>query len=521
MEGAAQGRRLRELNAGGGQRLDTGSTVDVNTLLKAANVVVAALLVFALPAGRANAYIDQTTVALALGLCVQTHVALTLERLRRDPFTILLTFAMIFYFSLRVFTLTLFPFSVVFDRFGFDPRDANFALLFIIAANVLMYAGLIAAKFRPAGASDSAGWRGASPQTVVAVMVVTFGLAYFSGNYWLSGGLPRALTVLRVLLSPDIIVSMALAYYLVFRNSLSKGAAIAIGVVLFLEIAVHTLWGSRSAFIYFAQTFLLVALAVTGVVRLKRRHVAAGVALLPFVLMLMVLTFAISTYNRLIRFATSDTQSVNIRAALTSAREGSAEVVQQGVDVLLPPVFARAGFFDFSAEMMAHRDRYRSVVNLPAYGKSVVDNLLTPGFDVFDQPKTGNALSFVYLHGRAPSKAAVESAYQSDQLGIYGELYTLFGFGSLPFFFLLPYMFKRLYVGLRSINPFTLAMQRVVILVTFVRTVDSFGLDWVVSEMVPFAVAVWLYSVFFSARRDARRQAGATGDGIEPGLGHV
>lgn len=497
------------------------SSVDVNSLLKAANAVVAGLLVFTLLGANANEYVDKPTVGLALVLTVQTHIALTLERLRRDPFAILLTFAMIFYFSFRVFTLTLFPFSIVFDRFGFDPGDANFALAFIIAASSLMYAGLIAVRFRPARAGDTSEWRGSSPRTVVAVMIVTFGLAYFSGNYWLSGGLPRAITVLRVLLSPDIVVSMALAYYLVFRDSLSRGAVIAIAVVLVLEITAHTLWGSRSAFIYFAQTFLLVALAVGGVVKLKRRHVAVGVALLPLVFMLMVLTFAISTYNRLIRSATSDTQSLNIGAALLSAKEGSSEVIKQGVDVLLPPVLARAGFFDFSAEVIAHRDQYGRVVNLPAYGKSIIDNVLTPGFDVFDQPKTANALRFVYQDVEEPSKAAVESAYQSDQLGIYGELYTLFGFGSLPLFFLLPYMLKRLYVGLRSANPFSLAMKRVVILVIFVRGIDSFGLDWIAGDMVPFVVAVWLYSVFFSARRIAGRAPNLVHDGLPPGVANA
>jgi len=173
----------------------------------------------------------------------------------------------------------------------------------------------------------------------------------------------------------------------------------------------------------------------------------------------------------------------------------------QGLDVVLPPVLARAGFFDFSAEMIAHRDQYGTVVNLPAYAKSLIDNLLTPGFDVFDQPKMSNALRFLYLGRGTPSKAVAAEEYHSDQLGIYGELYTLFGWASLPLFFLVPYLLKRSFVRARAVNPFTLALKRVVILLIFVKLIDSFGIDWIIVEMVPYVLAVTLYSVVFSSRR--------------------
>src|SRR6266581_9659484 len=102
------------------------ATVNVNSLLQAANAVVVVLLVFALFAGVENEYVDRGTLTLAVLLCLQTQVALTLERMRRDPFVILFAFSMIFYWSLRVFTLAMIPFSWVFDRFGFGPGDANY-----------------------------------------------------------------------------------------------------------------------------------------------------------------------------------------------------------------------------------------------------------------------------------------------------------------------------------------------------------------------------------------------------------
>ena len=71
---------------------------------------------------------------------------------------------------------------------------------------------------------------------------------------------------------------------------------------------------------------------------------------------------------------------------------------------MLPPIFNRAGFFDYSAEIIAHSDRYKEEFNLATYAKSIIDNLLTPGFDVYDQPKISNALQFIYADLGKPSK---------------------------------------------------------------------------------------------------------------------
>jgi hypothetical protein len=497
------------------------TTVNVNSLLQAANAVVAGLLVFALFAGAENEYVDHGTLAIALLLCVQTQIALTLERMRRDPFVILFTFSMIFYWSLRVFTLAMIPFSWVFDRFGFGPGDANYALIFIIIANFFLYAGLIVVTFPNQRAIDAADWRAVSPRAVILLMVVVFASAYFSGDYWSGDRMPRALGVARVLLVPDIIAPMTLAYFLLFRKSLSRRTALALVSLLLLEATAHTLWGSRSALVFLTQTFLLVALAVNGSVGIRRRYVLLGVMLLPVIAAVMISVFAISTYNRLARIATGNTQSLDIGSAIQSAKEGSSNLVNQGVDIVLPPVLARAGFFDFSAEIIAHRDKYSTIINLPAYGRSIVDNLLTPGFDIFDQPKMSNALRFVYMGSGPPSKAVAAEVYHSDQIGLYGEFYTLFAWASLPLFFLVPYLIKRIYVRLRGPNPFLLAMKRVATLLVFVKLVDSFGVDWIIVEMVPFVLGIALYSIFFSSRRISHGNVDPTGAPLRSGLANA
>jgi hypothetical protein len=207
----------------------------------------------------------------------------------------------------------------------------------------------------------------------------------------------------------------------------------------------------------------------------------------------------ISTYNRAVRVVGAP---LDVRKAFDTAMASAADLsIATSLDLILPPVLSRAGFFDYAAEVIAHREQYRSAINLSSYGKSIVDNILTPGFDVYDQPKISNALHFIYGAMGEPSKERSSEDYQSDQLGVYGEFYDLFGFACLPILCAGAYLLKRSYARLRSANPFGLMMKRVVVLFVFERMVDSYGIDWTMLETIALATAIFIYAQLFAIRR--------------------
>lgn len=110
--------------------------------------------------------------------------------------------------------------------------------------------------------------------------------------------------------------------------------------------------------------------------------------------------------------------------------------------------FARLGYFDFGAEIFAHKKEYQSIFNFNFYAKSIVDNLLTPGFDLFDTPKVTNSLVFYYGFIGIPSKIYITpDNYQSDQIDIYSEFYSLFG-SLFLFRYLLPLIFSRYFIAI-------------------------------------------------------------------------
>ena len=475
-------------------------TFDFNTLLTWLNTLIACGIASLWWREQSNEYVDSRTLSLALALCLETYVALRLERVRRDPFILLLAFSNILYYSLRIVTLTIYDYSIVFERYAYDARESNFALVFIIIANLFLYGGLLLARSRKDLRIDAAGRQANSPGAVLLLMVVTFALTYLGGRW--GQDTPRAVAVLVVLLSPPIMVTMTLVYYFLFRRSLSRVFAAATAVLILLEIVAHTLLGSRSALIGLVQSCILVAMAVSGRILLPRKTVLTGIALLPLGVVLLVGVFTISTFNRTAKDAGG--YSLDIGRALQLAGDASSQLsaAAPALDLLIPPVAARAGFFDFSAEIIAHRDKYASVLNPTTYAESIIDNILTPGFDVFDQPKISNSLLFLYRDWGLPSKEQVANAevYQSDQLGIYGEFYGLFGYACLPLLFLLTYGLKVLYMRVESPDPFIFAMKRIIVLSLYARTIDSFGIDWTLGEVLPLIAATFFYRPFFRNR---------------------
>jgi len=474
--------------------------IDINTILGLLNVVVAGLIACGFYRVENNIYVDQETIVLGIALCAQTQFVLWLESRRRDPFVIMIVYLMILYYSLRIFTLTLYPYSEVFTRYPYDYRDSNSALIFILIANVFLYAGLYVVRIeRNELPAASEKWRATSPGSVVFLLIAAIIFAYFSGRYWTADNIPRGANFLALLLTPQIVSLMTLTYYVLYRKSLSRSFALAIAILIVIDMVVHTLIGSRSAIVGFIEAVMLVMLAIYGRIRMRRRYVWWCLGLSPLGVVLLVAAFVISTYNRVTKEVGTP---FDLSRAVQAASEAASQLQSgQSLDVVLPPILSRAGFFDYDAEIIAHRGKYRSLINLGAYGKSVVDNLLTPGFDVYDQPKIAQALQFVYNDMGPPSKEEMADSYQSDQLGVYGEFYGLFGYACLPLLFIAAFVLKRLYRGARSSNPFHLALKRIIVLYVFLEFIRSFGLDWTLVDTVSLIAATYLYTLFFLSER--------------------
>jgi hypothetical protein len=91
---------------------------------------------------------------------------------------------------------------------------------------------------------------------------------------------------------------MALSYFILFKNTLDRKSAIIIAVLIGLEIVAHTLAGSRSGITTLIQNIMLAVLAISSCIRIRRSYFILGCVLAPMVFVVLVGSFAISTFNR-------------------------------------------------------------------------------------------------------------------------------------------------------------------------------------------------------------------------------
>jgi hypothetical protein len=369
----------------------------------------------------------------------------------------------------------------------------------MIIANTFLYAGFYIVKFKGNLAVSPASSEPTASVKILALVVVSMVFIYSGSDSVGKGIIGRLQSILGLFLNPGLIMLMALSYYWLFRKSLSPWFSIIFLTTILIDLAAHTLLSSRGAIISFIQDCILIILAVSGSIKLKRSYFILSVAMLPIILALLIGTYIIATSSRVNRILNVGSLSL-MQSVEGLGNMGLSFSDVLGLNAVLPHIFARMGFFDFSAELIAHDQQYGAVINVPAYAKSVVDNILTPGFDVFDQPKISNALQFVYGKLGRPSRQLVSGNYQSDQFGLYGEWYVLFNYAAVPMLFFIAFGMKRIYVGLRSKNPFHLALQRVFVLVFFWKLVNSYGLDWAIMESVPMAVSGFIYVLFVQSK---------------------
>lgn len=469
--------------------------IDLNRILRVSNLGILILIWYCYYKNdEASLYVDFNTILLGTVLSFQIGVFLFIEKRKRDPFVVLLCLQMIFYFLLRIGTLLIYSFSNVFLRFPFTATNLNYALFFIIIANLVFYLGLTINGLR----------RSALYQVLKVVpvkthlVVVLVGIGYFFAFYQQVGlgfleGIMGMIQSLFVNLGTMLFMSIVFLFLFGKRINLKAKNVILVGIVLM--IIIQTLTGSRSAILSIVNYIIFAQLAIYDNIYVKKKYLLLGAFLLP----IMILIFAISTF---LRPRLENRGDIGGDTFEVLKEFDFADTISDGSDFVLKQVFDRIGFLDYCAETISNTDKYAGIFNPWYYFKSIVDNILTPGFTVFDTPRVSNATTFVYNERGTPSLSKVSEAYQSDEFTMYGEFYALFGkwFSLIPIFFL-GFFFKWIYLNLSQNNLYLFYLKRAIILFVFYSTINSFGLDWILLDVIAIFFTYNIFKQFFKFRR--------------------
>ena len=275
--------------------------------------------------------------------------------------------------------------------------------------------------------------------------------------------------------------------------------------------------GARGSLVYLAE-LLLVFLFSCEKFSLKRKHVYWGLFVFPLLAVTLMVIYNFASMQRNVSeqdlMAKINRTGANLVGALTSGSDRVA--TNSDIPFNIDRIFSRVGFFDFSAEVIAHEYQYKDIFNSSYYYRSIIDNVFTPGMDVYDTPKVSNALVFKYLNynNGMPSKiwAANGGRHNSDQIGIYGELKALFGWYALIIFLLGAYLIKWIfYNSWFTDNNFEVILKRSLILYFCVRIFNSFGIDWFLIEIISYIVVSYVSLIYVRKRLVKHSYSGSSG----------
>ena len=478
------------------------SYLNINRILEIFNFFVVVLLisVFFTESLDNNPYINNISIILGLLLSLQTYVALKFEKKNSDPFVLIMAYLIIFFYELRIFTLAHFPFQDVFLRFDYFPSDTNFALFYILIANIFILLGFSRIKLGSDISNLKLSYLPSKANLRIGFMMFVLSIIF---SLYLQNSLPNFFSnliniIYNNFLTPNMILIVIAIYVISFRNNLPVTYKVLLVLGTLTIFVLQTLSYSRSGLLTLVDNILIIILVLLPRLRFRKKFVYLGFLFLPVFLFLSLLLFSISTLSR--QTKGEDGLRITEKAKLLV---DSRSIIQESrtYELYLGQAFSRAGYFDYSAELIAHNVRYKDVFTLQNYFKSIVDNILTPGFDIFDQPMLSNSLKYAEGNlGSFSKKQEATDTYHTDQFGLYGEVYNIFGYFSLIFLYFLAFYLKRLFVYKVSLNPVIVGLKNFTILYIFYRLFNSFGIDWILMNLFTLTGSFYLISRIIQVR---------------------
>ena len=399
----------------GKMRAKTG--YDLNTLLIIANCCICAIAIILYYNKGGNQYVDIYTVILLCIFGAQNLLMLLFEKKKRDPFVLLLMIIALVFYMGRVVTLLYDPWSVALDIHSGTPDDLNYSLVFIFFSNASIFLGLsIAGGNVLKERSRFAVQYPAEPRNILIILLLVIAIGFYvSLASDIIGRFAGYITGIFVKL--HLIMLFTFIYLAINAKKISRRHLTIFLILFTIFILFTTLRGSRSALLTLGYLLLIAIFSVKGRFTFNKKAILIGTILIP----LSVMFFISATYIR----AIVPSGSVVSSNQLTILKEANIFGLKD-ISLLCRPIFNRMGFLDYSAVVIRNQERYGKMINFQYYFKSIIDNVLSPGFNVFNTPRVSHCMSYISRGESVPMQKDITAAYQADMPTVYGEYYVLF-----------------------------------------------------------------------------------------------
>lgn len=447
-------------------------------------------------------YINKYTLVLISVIHLQIFIFYKKIMQTDNIFYLLLVSVFLIFYSLRLTTLIIYPNSIM-DQF----RIENFAYSemnnFLIYMNLFF---LIAHIFflklsRSFVVKTPLNNLGNKINIIFYFSVFALCCSIFFNFYYLQvtdfGRIQnRSLSYLSILLNyqfPLIILFITF----IMKISIKKSFVIVFTLIFFVLFI--SLIGSRSALVTVVILFGFSLLVVYGNFQLKISLLRT--ALFGIIIFFMYVTFNLGTYAReqffsiKIPFSLKNMSLITIKYInfnfLNQDIEEDIKIQGGYIENRTSLIYSRVGFLDI-ASFTYNYEGVNDVYNGPNYVKSVIDNLLTPGFNVYDQLPTARMFRMKYQNVDLEN---IKQYYHTDMVTIFSELKILFGYLGI---FMVPFILYSFIIIKQKIESnnlleFTQYYWLVILYLLFFDLINSFGFDTFLINTVKTVIVGLLY----------------------------
>lgn len=467
------------------------SSYDLNALLSVANILICGLTIYLYFTVGDTDYTNLFTVLLVCLFTIENILMLSYEKRRRNPFILILVLVVTVFYMMRIPILIWLPSSAgSFQLLSIKAIDLNYALTFILLANASMFLGFYIGKKHNVNRINLSFSNETSPKVKNAIIIMIFLiLINFFGvlDPEIFGRLSGFLSGLFCNLQIILLFTFAILVY--HYDNISQKLRILFIIIFLCMVILITLSGSRSGLLFVGMLLLFSVLAVKQKFIISKRLLLLSLILIP----IAYISFVSADFKR--RYSIQEKITTKHLYMAIDERVFDWSQMEYYSNI----IFSRIGFLDFSTILIRDKQKYSVILNGKYYIKSTIDNVLTPGFDVFGTTRISYALSYVTAGRSVPSKdQAGDGGVQSDQLGIYGEYYVLFnGYPALAALFFIALMFQRVFDTFKTTNVLLSCLYKAVMLNLFYIYMNSFGSDWFALDIISAIITTFLFTRFY------------------------
>ncbi len=431
-----------------------------------------------------NIYVNNYTILLDSLLILENIFFLYSAKKSENVLVLWLVIWNLLYVTLRVITLNLTEYSEVLPRVGALAEDINNTIIQYIVFSFLLWM-ILKSKYKksvtlPISSSRNTKYVLSFYWIIVLIsLLARIEIPFFSDV---------CIFMLAYFVNLQVAALLIAVYYISNIRILSTKERILFLLALLYFAVDLMLGGSRAGLFVVIKIFVCVAFSL-NITRVKIRYVLFTIAIIPF----LILMFQVTTYMRKISMTES---TISEKIELVKYVYNYLSTSSYDLAKQCGPVFDRIGFLDYTCEMNKRADFFRTFINVSQELKSIVDNALSPGFDVFDAPRISTTIGASYDIGAVTSQQSIlKYGYHSDELTLLGELIVLFG-KPLCYFVIILFALGLRKIWCKIIHSKNGAYKCALFLFLFDKLLASFGLDWLVIDTVTILIVFYLYKRF-------------------------